>query len=148
MNKELHNLESYIKQGKFLSKIYKSNLMNLSRSTIFERCKRYKEDSSFERNSGSGRKTKYIDEHIQYILNLINTDPNITSTQIREKLFENFEDIKISVGTIYKIIKDNDLQWIALSIIPKNGSEQQKLRMNFCKRHKDRNWDDVMFSDE
>ena len=31
------------------------------------------------------------------ILNLINTDPSITSTQIREKLFEKFEDIKISV---------------------------------------------------
>ena len=50
MNKELHNLESYIKQGKFPSKIYKSNLVNISRSTIFERCKRYKEDSSFERS--------------------------------------------------------------------------------------------------
>ena len=79
MNKELHSLESYIKQGMSPSKIYKSNLVNLSRSTIFERCKRYKE-ISFERKSGSGRKTKYIDEHIQYILNLINTDPSITST--------------------------------------------------------------------
>ena len=38
MNRELHNLESYIKQGKSPSKIYKSNLVNLSRSTIFERC--------------------------------------------------------------------------------------------------------------
>ena len=37
MSKELHNLESYIKQGKFLSKIYKSNLMSLSRSKIFLR---------------------------------------------------------------------------------------------------------------
>ena len=79
MNKELHNLESYIKQRKSPSEIYKSNLVNLSRSTIFERCKRYKEDSSFERKSGSGRKNKYIDEHIQHILNLINTDPSITS---------------------------------------------------------------------
>ena len=87
MNNELHNLESYIKQGKSPSKISKSNLVNLSRSTIFERCKRYKEDSSFERKSGSGRKTKYIDEHIQYMLNLIKTDPSITSTQIREKIF-------------------------------------------------------------
>ena len=75
MNKELHNLENYIKQEKSPSKIYKSNLVNLSRSRIFERCKRYKEDSSFERKSVSGRKTQYIDEHIQYILNLINTDP-------------------------------------------------------------------------
>ena len=148
MNKELHNFESYIKQGKSSSNIYKSNLVNLSRSTIFERCKRYKEDSCFERKSVSGRKTKYIDEHIQYILNLINTDPSITSTQIREKLFEKIENIKISVGTIYKILKDNDFQWIARSIIPKNGPEQQKLRMNWCKRHKDRNWDDIMFSDK
>ena len=82
--------------------------MNLSRSTIFKRCKRYKEDSSYERKYGSGSKTKYIDEHIQYILTLINTDPSITSTQFRENLFEKFEDIKISVGTIYKILKDND----------------------------------------
>ena len=93
MNKELHSLESYIKQGKSPSEIYKSNLLNLSRSTIFERCKRYKEDSSFERKSDSKRKTKYIDEHIQYILNLINTDPSMTSTKIREKLFEKFEEI-------------------------------------------------------
>ena len=42
MNKELHNLESYIKQGKSPNKIYKSNLMNVSRSTIFERCKNIK----------------------------------------------------------------------------------------------------------
>ena len=80
MNRELRNLKSYIKQGKFSSEFYKSNLVNLSRSIIFEKCKRYKEDSSFERRSGSGRKTKYINEHIQYILNLINTDPSITST--------------------------------------------------------------------
>ena len=80
MNRELHNLESYIKQGKLPSEIYKSNLVNLSRSTIFERCKRYKENSSFERKSCSGRKIKYIDEHIQYILILIITDPSITST--------------------------------------------------------------------
>ena len=40
MNKELHYLKSYIKQGKFPSEIYKSNLVNLSRSTIFERCKK------------------------------------------------------------------------------------------------------------
>ena len=147
MNKKLHNLESFIKQGKSPSEIYKSNLVNFSRSTIFERCKRYKEDSSFERMSGSGRKTKYIDEHIQY------TEFNkylssITSSQIREKLFDYFEDIIISVGTIYKILKNNDFQWIASSIIPKNGPEQQKIRMNWCKRQKIRNCDDVMFSDE
>ena len=77
--------------------------MNLSRS------------SSFERKSGSGRKTKLL----MSIFNIY-SDPSITSTQIREKLFEKFEDIKISVGTIYKILKNNDFQWIAPSIIPKN----------------------------
>ena len=60
MCREFHNLESYIKQGKYPSKIYKSTLVNLSRSTIFERCKRYKEDSSFERKSGSGRKQNIL----------------------------------------------------------------------------------------
>ena len=97
MNREFHNFERYIKLVKSPSEIYKSNLVNLSRSTIFERCKRYKENSSFERISGSGLKIKYNNEHIQYKLNLINICPSITSTQIREKLFEFFEDIKISV---------------------------------------------------
>ena len=78
------------------------------------RCKRYREDSSFKRKSSSGLKIKYIDEHIQYILNLINIDPSITSAQIRKKLFENFEYTKISVGYIYKILNDKDYQWIAL----------------------------------
>ena len=85
---------------------------------------------------------------LKYILNLINTDLSITSTQIREKLFENFEDIKICIKIIYKILKDNDFQWITPSIILRNGPEQQKLRMNWCKRDKNRNWGDVMFSDE
>ena len=53
MNKELHNLESYIKHRKYPNQIYKSNLVSLSRSTIFKRCKRYKKDSSFQRNYGS-----------------------------------------------------------------------------------------------
>ena len=123
MRRELHNIESYIKQGKSLSEIYKSNLVNLSKSKVFEMCKRYKENSSFERKYGSGRKTKYIDEHIQYILDLINTDPSITTTQISKKLFENFEDIKIRLGTIYKILKYNHFQLIAPSIVHKNGPE-------------------------
>ena len=92
MSRELLNLESYIKQRKYPSEIYKSILVNLSRSRIYERCKRYKEDSTFERKSGSGRKPS-IFTSIFNILNLINTNPNITSTKIREKLFENFEDI-------------------------------------------------------
>ena len=74
------------------------------------------------------------------MLNLINTDPSITTTQIREKLFENFEDIKISIGTIYKILKDNDFQKIAVFNNTQKWSEQQKLRMKSCKRHNDRNW--------
>ena len=73
----------YIKQRKSPTEFNKSSLVNLSRSIVFERCKRYKENISIERKSGSGRKTKYIDEHIQYLLNLINTDLNITSAQIR-----------------------------------------------------------------
>ena len=40
-------------------------------------------------------------------------------TQIGEKIFENFDDIKISVGTIYKVLKNNDFKWISTSIIPK-----------------------------
>ena len=61
MSTELYNLESYFKQGKSPREICKSNLVNLSRSTIFERCKRNKEDCSFKRKSGLGIKTKYID---------------------------------------------------------------------------------------
>ena len=30
----------------------------------------------------------------------------------------------------------------------KNGPEQYKLKINWCKCHKDWNWDDAMFSDE
>ena len=61
---------------------------------------KYKE--VFLRKSTSGWKTKYIDKHIQYLLNLINTDPYITSTQISENQFENFEDIKISLELFIK----------------------------------------------
>ena len=88
MSRELHNLESYIKQGKSPSEIYKSNLVNLSRSKIFERCKDIKKIVLLKESLV--KEKKYIDEHIQYILNLINTDPSITSTQIREKFLKKF----------------------------------------------------------
>ena len=60
MSRELHNLESYIKKESLKFELYKSNIANLSRSTIFERSKSYKEDSSFERKSGSGRKSSIL----------------------------------------------------------------------------------------
>ena len=60
MSREIYNLESYIKQGNSPCEIYKLNLVNLSKSTIFERCKRYKGDNSFERKSGSGRKPSIL----------------------------------------------------------------------------------------
>ena len=82
-SRELYNLESYIKQGKYPCEIYKKNIVSLSRSTIFERCKRYKEDSSFERKSNSGIKPSILTS-IFDILNLINTNLNITRTQIKQ----------------------------------------------------------------
>ena len=51
-------------------------------------------------------------------------------SKIREKIFEKFEDIRISVGTIYNILKDCNFQLIAHSIILKNDQGQHKLRIN------------------
>ena len=56
--------------------------------------------------------------------------------------------IKICVGSFYKILRDNDFKWISPSIISKIVPGQQKLKMNWCKCHKDRNWDYIMFSAE
>ena len=47
MSRQLQNWETYIKQGKYIIEICKSNLVSLSKSTIFERCKRYNGDNSF-----------------------------------------------------------------------------------------------------
>ena len=66
---ESTNWNECIKQGKSPNKIYKSNLASNSRSAIFEKCKIYWEDSYFERKFGLGWKVKYINEHIQDILN-------------------------------------------------------------------------------
>ena len=63
-------------------------------------------------------------------MNLINADPSIASIQIRKILFENFEDIQIIIGAIYKILKDNDFRWIYFELMPKSSPEQQKLKMN------------------
>ena len=42
ISREINNLESFIKQEKSPNEMYKSNLMSLSKSKIFERCKRYR----------------------------------------------------------------------------------------------------------
>ena len=52
MSRELHILKKVIFNNESLIENFKSSIVNLSRSAIFERCKRYKEDGSFERKSG------------------------------------------------------------------------------------------------
>ena len=71
----------------------------------------------------------------------IQTSLNISTGKFFKSISRTKEKavIKINRETVYKILKDNDFQWIANLIIPKNGPEQQKLRINWCKRRKNRN---------
>ena len=67
---------------------------------------KYKENSSFERRPGSGRKPKFEESIRQKKIDLVTDDPYKSIKDIKHELQNNFSKAP-SIGGIYSILKDN-----------------------------------------
>ena len=97
----------FMDKGYSIYKIDKENLIDsISKSTLYYQKNKYKENCSFERRPGSGRKPKFDESIEQKIIDLVTDDPYKSIKDIKHGLQNNFSKAP-SIGGIYSILKDN-----------------------------------------
>ena len=102
-------IKKNIKQQKFQSVIYKIKSSKFFKfKNIWKVQKKIKGRYLFWKKVWFRKKNKVYYRAYSIYIEFNKFRSHTTSTQIREKLFEIFENIKISVGIIYKILKNND----------------------------------------
>ena len=93
-------------KGYSIYKIDKENLIDsVSKSTLYYQKNKYKENCSFERRPGSGRKPKFEESIRQKIIDLVTDDPYKSIKDIKLELQNDFSKAP-SIGGIYSILKD------------------------------------------
>ena len=129
-------------------KIDKENLIDsVSKSTLYYQKNKYKENCSFERRPGSGRKPKFEESIRQKIIDLVTDNPYKSIKDIKHELQNNFSKAP-SIGDIYSILKDNGFWYVAPQLAPKTNDKIRNKRLNWCKRNKSRDWPNIIFMDE
>ena len=108
---------------------------------------KYKENRSFERRPGSGRKPKFDESIKQKNIDLVTDDPYKSIKDIKHELQNNFSKAP-SIGDIYSILKDNCFWYVASQLAPKTDDKIRNKRLNWCKRNKSRDWSNIIVMDE
>ena len=94
-----------------------------------------KENCSFERRPGSGRKPKFEESIRQKIIDLVTDDPYKSIKDIKHELLNDFSKAP-SIGGIYSILKDNGFWYVAPQLAPKTDDKI---------RNKSRDWYNIIF---
>ena len=99
------------------------------------------------REEGSGRPTKLLEIHQDFILKLLNDSPFNTCKRIALKL-KNKHGIEVDRTTISRFLVDKGFKWKGPQIVFRNNEQDMQNRLEFCLKNKDRNWEDVLITDE
>ena len=135
-------------KGYSIYKIDKENLIDsVSKSTLYYQKNKYKENCSFERRPGSGRKPKFEESISQKIIDLVTDDSYKSIKDINHELQNDFSKAP-SIGGIYSILKDNGFWYVAPQLAPKTDDKIRNKRLNWCKRNKSRDWSNIIFMNE
>ena len=134
--------------GMSISKMAQWDTLGLSESTIKRKRKQLKETGLIKRQSGSGRK-KIIDEEKEcLILEHLAGYPFISATKIATLLKAQFKDLEISEISIRRFLVQKGYKRKGPLQRVKNEVEQKAARLQFWKYNKNRNWNNVFFTDE
>ena len=79
-----------------------------------------------------GRKPKYNEEHIAYIVECVFLNPRASTLAIARKFMVKFPQIKISDETVRKIIKKHGYKYLYARKIQKLTESQIAIRYNFA----------------
>ena len=133
--------------GYSVQQITEDAQVNMSLST-FKRLKaKVREHGSIIREEGSGRPTKLLEVHQDFILKLLNDSPFNTCKRIALKL-KNKHEIEVDRTTIFRFLVDKGFKWKEPQIVFRNNEQEKQNRLDFCLKNKDKNWEDVLITDE
>ena len=99
------------------------------------------------REEGSGRSEKLSEIHKNYVLKLIADSPFNTSDRITIKLKNNYE-VEVHRSTISRFLVEKGYKWKGPQIVYRNYEQDQENRLKFCIKNKERDWSDVLITDE
>ena len=143
--KRYNRVETLLSMGYSVQQIAEDAQVNMSLSTI-KRLK-VREHGSIIREEGSGRPTKLLEIHQDFILKLLNDSPFNTCKRIALKL-KNKYGIEVDRTTISRFLVDKGFKWKGPQIVFRNNEQDQQNRLEFCLKNKDRNWEDALIADE
>ena len=133
--------------GYSVQQIAEDAQVNMSLSTVKRLKAKVREHGSIIREEGSGRPTKLLKIHQDFILKLLNNSPFNTCKKIVLKL-KNKHGIEVDRTTISRFLVDKGFKWKGPQIVFRNNEQDQQNRLEFCLKNKDRNWEDVLITDE
>lgn len=134
--------------GMSINKMEKLASLGLSKSTLKRKRRQLREFGTIQRRAGSGRRRLIDEEKEQLILSCLEQNPFHTSTKIVRLLENKFEGFSISETTVQRFLTDKGYCWKGPHVRVQNEEAQKTARMEFCNHNKDREWDNVFFSDE
>ena len=142
-------IQDMLDRGMSPNKIFQENKMGMSRSSIYNRKKKYDQNISLvERQPGSGRNPKLTELAEGFILGLIIANNTLKWGGIKEKLKQYF-NIEISKKTIEKILNGYHILWTIPLWKPLLNPEIIKKRLKFCQDHQYKaNFERWVFTDE
>ena len=142
-------IQDMLDRGMPPNKIFQKNRMGMSRSSIYNRKKKYDQNITLvERQPGSGRNPKLTELDEGFMLGLIIANNTLKWGEIKEKLKQYF-NIEISKKTIEKIFKGHNILWTIPLWKPLLNPEIIKKRLKFCQDHQYKaNFERWVFTDE
>ena len=136
--KRYNRVETLLSMGCSVQQIAEDAHVNMSLSTVKRLKANVREHGSIIREEGSGRPTKLLEIHQDFILKLLNYSPFNTCKRIALKL-KNKHRIEVDKTTISRFLEGKGFKWKEPQIVFRNNEQDQQNRLEFCIKNKDRN---------
>ena len=119
--------------------------MNINRKTVMNWINNYEKNDNVDRKKGSGRKRITSNEDDICIVDIIENNNDLCLSDIKNILKEN--DINVSIETIRRRLIENEYVY-KFPIKKPLLTENHKKRLEWCIENSNRNWNNIIFSDE
>ena len=145
--KRYNRVETLLSMGYSVQQIAEDAKVNMSLSTVKILKAKVRVNKGIIREEGSGRPKTLLVIHQDFILKLLNNSPFNTCKRIALKL-KNKHGIEVERTTISRFLVDKGFKWKGPQIVFRNNEQDQQNRLEFSLKNKDRNWEDVLITDE
>ena len=123
-----------------------SRRMKLSRHTVSKWIKRFKETSDVLEKHSTGRSTKISGKLEKIMKNTLLMNPELTEKEMPLQ-FKTY-GIKLHSTTISRGLKKLGYRYLVPASKPLLTKKQKLARLIFARENKDRNWNNIIFTDE